>query len=69
MTFWVSERDRERLRQLSQTADVSVSNLINRAIRRLLDDPTSFFSLKSHTHPTLVKKQATSPLASELAEA
>jgi hypothetical protein len=57
MTFWISEGDRGRLRQLSETADVSVSNLINRSIRRLLDDPSAFFTLKSHTDHTLQAKR------------
>jgi hypothetical protein len=61
MTFWISSRDRERLRQLSGTADVSVSNLINRSIRRLLDDPAAFFSLPSHTlHTSEAKPTRTS---------
>jgi hypothetical protein len=62
MTFWISRRDRERLRQLSDTADVSVSNLINRSIRRLLDDPAAFFSLQSHTNHTPESKRTSTSI-------
>lgn len=42
VTFWIREADHARLKEFAQEHDLSVSNVINRALKRFLDDPEPF---------------------------
>lgn len=42
-TFWIQPDDLTRLRKFAADHDLSASNVINRALRRFLNDPNPFF--------------------------
>lgn len=42
-TFWIQAQDQQRLKEVAIQHNLSVSNVINRAIRRFLADPNPFF--------------------------
>lgn len=42
-TFWIQAEDLARLKEFAAEHELSASNVINRAIRRLLKDPAPFF--------------------------
>jgi len=41
-TFWIQEADHARLKRFAREHGLSVSNVINRAVKRFLDDPEPF---------------------------
>ena len=42
-TFWIQDEDLTRLKKFAADHDLSASNVINRALKRFLDDPNPFF--------------------------
>lgn len=42
-TFWIQPDDLTRLRKFAADHELSSSNVINRALRRFLNDPNPFF--------------------------
>jgi hypothetical protein len=42
-TFWIQAEDLQRLKQFATEHQLSASNVINRALRRLLADGNPFF--------------------------
>ena len=54
-TFWIQSENLRQLKEFAAKHDLSVSNVINRAIRRFLADPNPFFSSSSHTYHTTKK--------------
>jgi len=42
-TFWIQPEDLTRLKKFAADHELSSSNVINRALRRFLNDPNPFF--------------------------
>jgi hypothetical protein len=42
-TFWIQPDDLTRLKKFAGDHELSASNVINRALRRFLNDPNPFF--------------------------
>lgn len=41
-TFWIQSKDLTRLKEFAADNGLSASNVINRALKRFLDDPNPF---------------------------